>query len=620
MIAHIIPIKRMPRTLGLLSYSVPSTLQHDLGVGQLVRIPLRESSIYGLVFSIEQNHPKEELKAIDDIVYTTPLLSQTQLDLMIQLADTYAISYGSAALLFTPPLQKRKLSKEMWKPIQPQHTHTISPSNQTLALYTSQHELHSTLCQVTKGTLVIVPEIADIDTVTTALSDDLQIITWHSELSTKEQYDRWFQIRSGAYDVIVGTRAALFLPYPTLHRIIVYREEDNAHKSWDQKPLYDVHDLVILWSSAYQAAVNYLTYSPRFSTYYHTAKGTIVSDTSALAKLHAPLTRPTIISMQEERKAGNYELLAESVLQSITAAIGDVVLYINRKGFASAVGCTDCDFVSRCTRCGMAHVFYATTKTLRCHYCGTADRVPQNCPRCSGATLQPFGVGTEQVEQYITKACASLPHHIIRIDSNQEHIAEFPADTPVILIGTDKMLSHVRWDMTAIYTMVQIDDQLLYPDFRALESVWHTMRRIDYHLPQTAEWYVQTMQPEHLLFRSLREPERLYRTELHARQTFHMPPYSKLIRLSIGKPTEFAAKTEATRVYQLLTRTLTEQGISARLREPYTTSPTFYRGQNWYTILLTLEPHSWSEDIKHIIELLPGNWRVDISPQSLLSP
>lgn len=616
MIAHIIPIKRMPRTLGLLSYSIPKALEKTIDVGQLVHIPLRQSTIHGLVFSIEDTDREEELKPIEGIVHDTPLLHSVQLECIKTVADMYAISYGSAALLFSPPLQKRKLKKQEWNEaiVATQKTNVAT----TLSLFTTELERIEILSEVQPGSLIIVPEIADIPAVVGGLPDTLRILVWNSDLSTKEQFERWFDIRNNAYDIVVGTRTSLFLPFQTLSHIYLYREEDSSHKSWDQKPLYAVHDLLPLFTHVYGASTTYLTNSPRFDTYYHAAKGTF--RTSSLTPLHAPITTPQIVNMKDERKSGNYDILSERVLQSVQATTGDILLYINRKGYATAVGCTDCDFISRCDRCGMSHVFYASTKTLRCHYCGTSARVPASCPSCHGTSLLPFGVGTEQVEAYIRQSCPAIPHTIIRIDSNQEDIPKLPPDTPVLLIGTDKVFPYVRWEQTKLVTMVQVDDQLLYPDFRAMESVWHTIRRINYQLHDTATWYIQTMQPDHLLMRSLSEPERLYRTDLSGRKQFHLPPYGKLVRLSIGKPTEFAAQTEATRVYNLLSRTLTEQGISARLRAPYTTSPTFYRGRNWYTILVTLETDSWQTDIKQIIELLPGNWRVDISPQSLLSP
>jgi primosomal protein N' len=139
-------------------------------------------------------------------------------------------------------------------------------------------------------------------------------------------------------------------------------------------------------------------------------------------------------------------------------------------------------------------------------------------------------------------------------------------------------------------------------------------------LPELSIAYIQSYQTDHILFRSLQEPERLYRSDLRARQAVHMPPYTKLVRLSTGKPTLFAAETEGTRVYQMIERILTEHHISGIVSNPFTPSPTFYRGQHWISILIKLSPESWQTDIKTLLAHIPSQWKIDISPQSLLAP
>lgn len=622
MIAHIIPIKRMPRTLGLLTYTVPSELTQRIAPGQLIRIPLRKSTVYGLVFSIEdkteQSH--EDFKEIESIIHDVPIFTPNHLSLICFVADTYGISYGSAALLFAPPLQKRKLSQEAWEPIGNQETTLSTIPIPHITLLTPSDDLSSELSRISEATLIIVPEIADIDVITASLRADTSHTTWHSTLSTKEKFERWFEVRSGAANIVVGTRTALFLPFPHLKHIYIYKEESASHKHWDQKPQYLVHDLIPAWTDTYRCAATYLTYSPRFETYYHAAKGNYSVDSSFFTALHAPLTRFQVINMSHERKAGNYDILAESVLRDIQTTQGDICLYINRKGYATAVGCTNCAYISRCERCHMTHSYYDSSHTLRCHYCGTSERIPATCKDCSLATLTPYGVGTEQVESYIKSACATMPHDIVRIDSSITDIPKKNTTTPTIYIGTDMLFSHLDWQSIKLFVCVQIDDLLLYPDYRATESVWHTLRHITHYLPSTSTAYIQTYQTEHILLRSLNEPERLYRSDLRARQAVQMPPYTKLVRLSIGKPTLFTAETEAQRVYHMIGRILTEQGISGMVSYPFTTSPTFYRGQYWVTILIKLSPDAWQKDTQTILSHIPSQWRVDISPQSLLSP
>lgn len=624
MIAHIIPIKRMPRTLGLLSYTVPSNLHTRITPGQLVCIPLRKSILYGLVVSVDTSSSiasHTDLKEIASIVNEIPLYSHIQLSLICFMADTYGISYGSAAMLFAPPLQKRKLSEQTWTRTNPETIASTTPIRPTIELISSPESLSSILSTASKGTVIIVPEIADISYVESHIPSHLSHTTWHSQLSTKEQFTRWFNIRNAdEIDVVIGTRTALFLPYTYLSHMYIYREESVSHKHWEQKPQYLVHDLIPTWMKQYRTNTTFLTYSPRFETYYEAAKETVTVDSSFFPILHSPINTFEVIDMCHEKKSGNIEILAERIQQKILSSQKDICLYINRKGYATATGCTNCAYISRCERCNMTHSYYASSHTLRCHYCGTSERVPLSCPDCTQSTLTPYGIGTEQVESYVRQLCKKLPHQIVRIDSTVTDIDAIDPNKPTIYIGTDMLFSHIDWRNVEICVCVQIDDSLLYPDYRATESVWHTVRTIAQYLPKSSAAYIQTYQKDHLLFRSLDEPERLYRTDLRARQAVHMPPYTKLVRLSIGKPTVFSAETEAERVYHMLERILTEQHISGMVSYPFTTSPTFYRGQHWLTILIKLSPNTWQKDIDVLLTHIPSQWRVDISPQSLLAP
>lgn len=613
MIVHVIPVKRMPRTLGLLSYTVPTDLQQTIRTGQLIIMPLRSSIIYGLVFSIDEK-TNDDLKPIESIVYEAPLLTPAILRRIDMLARIYGVSHGTASTLFTPPLQKRKLAKEAWSTPES----IVSKAQQKkLQLLSTTADAHTCIEAINSGTLVIAPQISDIDEIETKLPKDLRTIVWHSELSVKEKFARWFLVQRGEYDVIIGTRTSLFLPIEHVAQVIVWQEQDTSHKQWEGHPRYAVHDLLDLWGSQFTSTITYTTHSPRFDTYYHVAKGIIEAEAHILETLHTPLARPQIVSMLDERKGGNKDIIAASVLQQIQEATNHVALYVNRKGYATAVGCNDCTYVSRCDHCNMPHVYYASTKTLRCHYCKTTQRVPLSCPDCNSTEIAPFGIGTEQVTEYIQTAIPNK--QVIRIDSDVETLPAVPAE-PSIFVGTDRMLSWLPWDTIGIAALVNIDEPLNYPDYRAMESVWHTIKRFDTLLPSDAMLQIQTNNPDHLVLRSLREPERLYRTDLSARKEFHMPPYGMLVRLNGSGATEFAAEKEAERVYSMLERTLTDKRLSATLTYPIPTSPTFYRGKYWYTILAKLDKENWKQDLSVLLQHLPSNWKVDVSPQSLLSP
>jgi primosomal protein N' (replication factor Y) len=335
-------------------------------------------------------------------------------------------------------------------------------------------------------------------------------------------------------------------------------------------------------------------------------------------ELHAPITNIHIAHMREERKRGNETIFSEKVSDSITSTTSDVVIYVQRKGYAAVATCHNCGYTARCNTCSVAEIYYETSKSLKCHYCKTSHQIPSLCPECKKASLNLYGIGTEQVVSYLKEL--HLPHTtIIRSDGNLDELQHISLGTKNIIVGTEAMFRNIDWTRISTIIWLDIDTQLQYPDYRASEHVWHTLKELQYRAPQ-AMLYIQTYDPTQLLLRSLHEPERLYRTELHARKTLQFPPYTKLIRLSTGGVSAYAAEREADRVFSLLSRVVKKHSLHLDITYPIATYPTLHRGRYWYTILLKLDPTTWHTDLAMLTKELPSTWRIDPSPQSLLSP
>ena len=235
MIAHVIPLRRFPRHLQLFDYVVPENLESSIAVGQLLQIPFRKSLLFGLVFDLS-NETNDKLKEVDSIVCTTPIASKPYFEYIKNISERYATSFGHTANIGMLPLQKRKLSKLKLEPLQENNSQEIA---RNVSVY-SLHNEHAEKLQssINQNTLIVAPEIYLLDEVFECLTEEQKsnTVLWHSELSQKEKFQRWLQIRNSEKTIVLSTRSGMLLPFPKLDTIIVDYEHDENHKQWDGTP------------------------------------------------------------------------------------------------------------------------------------------------------------------------------------------------------------------------------------------------------------------------------------------------------------------------------------------------------------------------------------------------
>jgi crossover junction endodeoxyribonuclease RuvC len=278
MIAHVIPAKRMPLSLPFFDYTVSEPDQSRIKIGQLVKIPFRNTEEFGIVYEIDAQTPikTKPLKTISSIVFEQPLLHKQQLDFLTEISDFYHVSLGFLIKTNLPPLQKRKLEK--LKSVIATHNITTTPvgtiSKPQLCIYRTPTEKTDTLIKKitehTDQTLILVPEMSAIKKITDILPPEiverLSIIT--SELNPKELFAAWFAIWSGEKKIIIGTRAALFLPWQNLEHIILDDEGNPNYKSWDMAPRLHTRDAALFLAKNHRAHTTLLSHTPAVETLF----------------------------------------------------------------------------------------------------------------------------------------------------------------------------------------------------------------------------------------------------------------------------------------------------------------------------------------------------------------
>lgn len=621
MIAHILPVKRLPKHCQAFDYTVPAELTSSIVSGQLVTIPFRRSIVFGVVVSVASvDADTSHLKPISSIVHTMPLLSDTHLSLIDTVSHWYGIAPATAAKMLLPPLQKRKLAKITLAPFEAKRKNTARPQSHFFH-YTNPIEHQTFLTKSIHGnTLILVPEVNLIDEVMGLLPASLQskTMTFHSALSQKELFERWFSIRNNEYHIVIGTRGSVFLPFMKLDTILVDYEHDENHKHWDQAPRFHAKDVSYLLNDLYGATVYLGSFTPSIESYFHAHKKNYIEDTNSQPL--KPITEVTIVDMRDERRAKNFNLFAETVNKAIHETAGDIFLFINRKGFATSIGCNDCGFKETCPTCKLPLIYHDQDKTLRCHYCGTQKKLLTRCPTCSSPMVELRGAGTELIETYVRDGMSNRPEYgVTRIDGDQTHLT-FPPTSRRIIVGTEMALHYIRWEQTTLIVFLDIDKQLALPEFRSGDHVWHRIQEVLYRKNPAATFFIQTFHPASLVLRSLKEPDRFYRTELNSRQALGYPPYQYLVRYMYAGPTFADTATEANKLFARLSQKLTTEQKSIILHRPIEMHPHYYRGAYWLVILARLPPLTWQQDITFLNTELSDGWKIDPNPISLLSP
>ncbi len=615
MIAHIIPIKRVQKHITFFDYLVPEALTQDIRIGQLVSIPLRNTVIFGIVFSLSKKPEKQEyeVKEIGAIIHNTPLVSRQYLHIIRILSAWYGLAMGTVLLLALLPMQKRKLKSITLKNIPP-YKKKEKPSSKLLDHFSYENKKEhgqklQKLCK--KQTLILVPKKSLMAEVFESLTKEQQKHTafWHSDLTKKEQFSTWLKIRNGEVDNIIGTRSAILLPFFSLKHIVIDYEYDEQHKHWDQTPRFYTKDIALLIQQIYSIPITYSGCSVSLAEF---ARGILPQK---------PKETPTIIDMRSQRNNHNYSVFSTTVEEAIITAKDDVFLFLNRRGYATSYGCRDCGFTFSCTSCKLPFIYHEKSNTLQCHYCKTSASIVFTCPKCASSVVKLKGAGTELVE---TQVRNSLPekhnHAIVRIDADVNDTTYTDEKKPRILIGTEKALPFIRWDKTQHIVFIHIDQQLVIPEFSAQTHMWHMIQDVLFRKKPTSSFYIQTMNPEHILFQSLADPIRFYTHENTLRKRFNYPPHTYITRYFYGHQNAQKAKEEAENVYHILTQTLTKAQKDIILERPYDMHPKYYRGKYWFCIIARMNNATWKNDLIWLNRYIPRLWRIDPHPISLLSP
>lgn len=666
-IAKVVPLQNLPFAKNqVFSYLIPEKLENSLQIGQEIRAPFGKSAVRGIVLSIEQK-PKKlpfALRPIAQITHNIPLLTEKQILLAQWIAENYHTSLGLSLKLFLPKIVKR-LGK--FKGLQISGPHHFAKkirltSKQTVAYKkitaapkdgvilldgitgSGKTEVYLThikdLLKNNHQVAVLVPEISlTPQTIMRFLEffEKEKIVLIHSRLSKTERYLAWQKIRANKAKIVVGPRSVLFAPYQDLKLIVLDEEHDSSYKQFESMPRYHGREVALKLAQMFNAKVVLSSATPSVESYYRAKNGQYL-----LCKLHerfhikGEMPEFEVVDMKNALLAENSTRFSETLIDEISRTLENkrqVLLFLNRRGNSTFVVCRDCGYVLKCPKCDIPFVFHSQKKNLaknsqnlHCHHCNQKSEIPGVCPHCGSVEIKRYGAGTQKLEDEIKKLFPKA--RVLRLDTdamNKKSVHhntyhEFRKQKCDILIGTQMIAK--GWDIPGVdlVGIVSIDAMFNMPDFRASERTFQLITQVAGRTGRKdnpGKVILQTQMPENWIIQNAANysQEAFYKTEISHRQELNYPPFSQLIKIIFRHTNRDKAENKIKELGRKISFHIEKAKIDVQLIGP---SPAFIpkeRGRYIWQILLKVQNFNAK---KHVLQLIPPGFIIDIDPESTL--
>ena len=422
--------------------------------------------------------------------------------------------------------------------------------------------------------LYLLPEIA----LTVQIPERLQKVfgsrlgIYHSKYSDAERVEIWKkQLSSNPYDVILGARSAVFLPFQKLGLIIIDEEHETSFKQQDPAPRYHARSVAIMMAAKMgqgtDCKVLLGTATPSMESYYNAVNGKygLVTLNSRYQDIQLPEIQIVDIKDLQKRKMmqGPFSPLLLGSIKKALAAGEQVILFQNRRGFAPMIECRQCGWVPHCTNCDVSLTFHKNIQQLTCHYCGYTYQVPTVCPCCGSTELKGRGYGTEKIEDQVMEIfpearVARMDLDTTRTRSAYERIiSDFSAGRTNLLIGTQMVSKGLDFDKVSVVGILNADSMLNYPDFRAYEHAYMMMAQVSGRAGRKGKQglvLLQTKSPQLPVINQVVHNDYVgfYKDLLEERKSFRYPPFYHLIYIYMKHRYDQTVNTAAIEMGSLL--------------------------------------------------------------------
>ena len=412
-----------------------------------------------------------------------------------------------------------------------------------------------------KQVLYLLPEIA----LTVQMMERLQRVfgnrlgIYHSKYADAERVEIWQkQLSQNPYDVILGARSAVFLPFQRLGLVIIDEEHETSYKQQEPMPRYHARSAAIMLAQMFGAKTLLGTATPCVETYHNakTGKYALVELFQRYQGIELPEIQIVDIKDLQHWKMMNgpfSPLLLNKVREALERG-EQAILFQNRRGYAPVIECKQCGWVPHCQHCDVSLTLHRSLNQLTCHYCGYTYQVPTECPNCGCTQLQTRGYGTEKIEAEVRDIFPEARIARMDLDTTRSRhayeriISDFSAGRTNLLIGTQMISKGLDFDKVSVVGILNADTMLNYPDFRAYEHAFMMMSQVSGRAGRKGRRglvILQTKSPDLPLIQQVvhNDYSAFYRSLIAERQQFHYPPYYRLIDVYLKHRSDSVVET-----------------------------------------------------------------------------
>ncbi len=633
-VAKVVPLTRLPARFDVFDYLIPPELSKKTQVGSLVKIELRGRPIVGVVFGVTDNSvfALDKLKPITSLVQDIQL-ARSAVETMGWLADELLVSQASIANAFVPepPLKLAKsrkpasasvaapitLPKEDLARLKKHFDDITGGPKGALIRYHAEREKNVLIYKLVEKAatdgmpcLLISPQISGVLQWQSRLAS-LKPRIWaiHGGLNKTQMWDNWSGSAKEDCPILVGTRQAALSPFHRSGFVIFEQAESDDLKQSDQNPRYDARLTALDQAERDGSRAFFFSQTPPVNLFFRTEEDKRFPYIDLRPPLEKQVTR--VIDLKSVQKEAN-PYLSLNLLEAMTDAFSakkKVLLILNRKGLASALVCQDCAYTPACPNCHVPFAF--GHENLYCRHCQAKQGIPIACPRCAGTDIKAQGHGLERIEKSLR---IIFPERKIRVIDSENPDYDKDADiTMATTVFLHRHLDDARG--LGLVAILSLDNLLNLPDFAAGEKAVQIINRLAHYshsekIPFLLQSYYVTNPT--LIAAVSDELETYLRSELAQRKQLGYPPYKKLIKLLVRKPSEKEAIAEADRIKIFLMKKILS------LAEFFGPGQILKIGKNYtFTMTIKCSVENWAK-VRAALRTMPDAPGIDTSPISLL--
>lgn len=585
----------------LFYYYVPDIYANLVDIGFRVKVPfgIGNKPTVGFVFekllTIEQNVNKLKfiIEPMDDLPYLLPKF----IPLIYWMKHEFHCTLLDAISCFVPKFSSKSKFDSVSDAENEQNTKFIIPvlsADQLEALNkiiemsgsignfllkgvtgSGKTEIYIRLAQfvltLEKQSIILVPEIS----LTPQTVESFQgrfgnlVAVFHSRLTQKERRQQWYNVRMGMAKIVVGARSAIFAPTEKLGLIVIDEAHEDTYKS-EMKPRYHAINVALKRSEAEGAILVLGSATPRIEDSYMADLQSYMRVSLNERIEQRPLPPITVVDMRKEIVLGNRTMFSKKLYQNLEKTLESkeqAIILLNRRGYAQFVLCRSCGHIINCSNCNVSMTYHIDEDKLKCHYCAKSSPNPKTCPKCSSKYIKHFGVGTQKVNEELSRLFPSA--RILRMDmdttkgrdAHSRMLKSFRNFEYDFLLGTQMIAKGLDFPNVTTVGVISADTFLGLPDFRNGEKTFQLLTQVAGRTgrgEKGGEVIVQTYQPEHyaIIFASGHDYDGFYKEEIAIRKSLLYPPFSHFARIILSGTDKNVVSNNSTLIADKIRREL----------------------------------------------------------------